>query len=391
MAKSSLKLGRNVLLLLSCFLLIFMLFPETSAAQTELLTQYPSVSATAGESVTFPIRIKNSSSQSELVNLAISSQPEGWYVALRGKERNIQQVLVEGQDSETVDLKISLPENVEVGNYPITITGTSSRGQKSQLNLYINVSEGRQGDDALAARYVELKGPNDATFNFRLSLTNNGGSEQLYSLGAQLEPGWQASFTPSGETQQVASISVKPGETKNIDVKVKPPITAKEGEYTIPVEAISPTSRVTETLKVIISGTYNLELSTSSGRLNADVIAGRETKINLEVINNGSAVLNNINFSSSQPKNWAVTFEPDTVETLQPGESRQITATITADAKAISGDYIVSLSATTSEAKSSADLRVTVKTSTLWGLVGVIIIIGVVAALYQVFRKYGRR
>ncbi|MEW6623332.1 MAG: NEW3 domain-containing protein [Bacillota bacterium] len=394
MKKSNLNIYRYLFFFLFCFLVVIMLFPVQSTAQQtgiELMTQFPSIAGTAGEDITFSIKIKNYGSRSELINLEVSSKPQEWVTTLRGRGRNIQQVMVEGGGSENVDLIVKIPDNVEIGDYPLTIAAVSERGSKSTLALNISISHERLGDDRLSARYIELKGPNDATFDFRLDLKNNSSTEQLYSLGVQLGPGWQATFTPANERQQVASISVKPGESRGIDVKITPPVTVKEGEYTILVEAISPTSRVTEELKIIISGTYDLEFTTSTGRLNADVIAGRETKVNLEAKNNGSAPLNNINFSSKQPNNWAVTFEPDTIEVLQPGESRQITATISADAKAIAGDYVVSLTASTKEVRSSADLRVTVKTSTLWGLVGVIIVVGVIAGLYHVFRKYGRR
>ncbi|MDK2836565.1 MAG: hypothetical protein PWP21_1342, partial [Thermosediminibacterales bacterium] len=264
-------------------------------------------------------------------------------------------------------------------------------GYKDSLKLSVKISEARMGEDELTARYSELKGPSDATFNFKLDLTNNGGREQVYSLGAQAPEGWQVTFKPSYESQQVASISVKAGETQGLDVKVIPAVSAEEGEYTIPVLAVSSEGRVSEELKVIISGSYDMEFTTPSGRLNADLVAGKEKKVNLKVENTGSAVLNNITFSSNEPQNWSVTFDPKKIDTLKPGESRQITATITSDSKAISGDYLVSLTASTRETRSTANLRVTVKTSTLWGIVGLIIVLIVVASVYWAFRTYGRR
>ena len=117
----------------------------------------------------------------------------------------------------------------------------------------------------------------------------------------------------------------------------------------------------------------------------------KERKVNFEVKNTGSADLNNINFSSSEPIDWSVTFEPQNIENLKPGETRQVTATIAAADKAIAGDYVVSLEASTREVRKSADMRVTVKTSTLWGIVGLIIVLAVVFAVYKAFRTYGRR
>lgn len=383
-------------LLVSCCFFFFAAFllplnHAYAAGGLELSTRYPGISATAGENITFPLEIKNKSNIDQVINLDISSKPENWTSSLKGIGREIQQVYVAAQDYSTADLKIRIPEDTKPGNYLFTLTAISKSGLKDNLKLIIKIANTRKGDDELVAKYSELKGPSDATFNFKLDLTNNGTTEQIYSLGALIKDGWQVSFKPSYENQQVASIGVKPGETKGLDVKVQPPVNIKAGEYTIPVYAVSPAGKVSEELKIIISGTYDLELTTPSGRLNAEIVAGKEQKVNLEVNNNGSATLNNINFSSREPNNWSVTFDPKTIDTLKPGESRQVTATITADGNAIAGDYLVSVSASTQETRDTAELRVTVKTSTLWGIVGVFIILLVIFAVYKVFQTYGRR
>lgn len=383
-------------LLVSCCFFFFAAFllplnHAYAAGGLELSTRYPGISATAGENITFPLEIKNKSNIDQVINLDISSKPENWTSSLKGIGREIQQVYVAAQDYSTADLKIRIPEDTKPGNYLFTLTAISESGLKDNLKLIIKIANTRKGDDELVAKYSELKGPSDATFNFKLDLTNNGTTEQIYSLGALIKDGWQVSFKPSYENQQVASIGVKPGETKGLDVKVQPPVNIKAGEYTIPVYAVSPAGKVSEELKIIISGTYDLELTTPSGRLNAEIVAGKEQKVNLEVNNNGSATLNNINFSSREPNNWSVTFDPKTIDTLKPGESRQVTATITADGNAIAGDYLVSVSASTQETRDTAELRVTVKTSTLWGIVGVFIILLVIFAVYKVFQTYGRR
>jgi uncharacterized membrane protein len=68
-----------------------------------------------------------------------------------------------------------------------------------------------------------------------------------------------------------------------------------------------------------------------------------------------------------------------------------VTATIKADKNAIAGDYVVSMTAKTAEKSSDATLRMTVKTSVLWGWIGILIIIAVIGGVYYLFRKYGRR
>ncbi|WP_227764007.1 NEW3 domain-containing protein [Zhaonella formicivorans] len=380
-----------VLLALLSLTLICPLQPAAAQKVLELSTPYPSISGSAGENITFPLTIKNNSSSSQVINLEIKTRPDNWVVALRGDGREIQQVFVSGNGTASADLKVKIQDNPKPGDYGITVWAFSDGGTRDVLKLNVKIAKDRQGEDELAAQYSELKGPSNATFNFKLDLINNGSTEQIYSLGARAPEGWQVTFKPSYENQQVASISIKPGESKGLDVAVTPPASVQAGEYVIPVEAVSAAGKVAKELKLIITGTYDLELNTPSGRLNAEVVAGKEKKLNLVVKNNGSAVINNITLSSRQPQEWSMSFEPNTIDTLQPGESRQITATITAGSKAIAGDYVVAATASSPEVSSTAELRVTVKTSTLWGIVGIAIVLLVLVGVYKVFQTYGRR
>lgn len=381
----------SVSFLIVSVLILFIAFPAPAQAALEISTEYPGVTVTPGEDLSFMLNISNEGLGSQVVNLSISEKPEKWEAVLKGRGKVVHKVFVERNSRETVDLDIDIPEDVSDGNYEIAVQAIGERSGRDELRLEIVIDSGSAEQDELTAQYSELKGPSNATFKFRVDLTNNGIKDRSYSLGAAVPRGWQVSFFPSYKDQQIASLSVEAGKTEGLDVEVIPPTEIKEGEYIIPIQAVSADTKASAELKVIITGTYDLEMSTPSGRLSADIIAGEEKDITMEVENTGSAVLNGITFSSREPDGWSVKFDPDTVETLEPGEKRQVTATIKASNKAIAGDYVVSLSASTRETRDEADLRVTVETSTLWGVVGFIIILLVVAGVYTAFRTYGRR
>lgn len=76
---------------------------------------------------------------------------------------------------------------------------------------------------------------------------------------------------------------------------------------------------------------------------------------------------------------------------MEAGASCELTAKVTPAEDALSGDYVLTLSAENSETEDSAEFRVTVKTETLWGVVGILLIVAVCVGLWFVFRKYGRR
>lgn len=370
-----------------------MLNPFSAQARTglELSTDYPGITVTPGEDLTFDLQIKNTGPASQAVKLSVKQKPKGWKTVLKGNGKIIHQVYVSRDSTAGAALHVKVPDNASPGNYGIIVEAAGVRGGWDNLRLDIVITKENIGQDELVTQYSELKGPSDATYNFRLDLSNNSSKDRSYSLSAKVPEGWQVSFTPAYKDQQIASLTVKAGQTEGLNVKIVPPARVKAGKYTIPVQAVSGSEKISTDLNVIITGSYELEFTTPSGRLNADIVAGKEKEITMEVRNTGSTELHDISFSAQAPQDWSVKFDPETVDVLKPGETRQISAIIKASSKAIAGDYVVSLSADTRETRDEADLRVTVKTSTLWGVLGLLIVLLVIAGVYRAFRVYGRR
>jgi uncharacterized membrane protein len=134
-----------------------------------------------------------------------------------------------------------------------------------------------------------------------------------------------------------------------------------------------------------------MDFTTPTGLLSSSITAGDVKKIELEVRNTGSSEMRGIELSASKPADWEVAFDPDKIESLIAGSSTTVTAIVKASRKAIPGDYMVKMTARTPEVSSTADFRMAVKTSMLWGWVGIMIIVAVLGGVYYLFRKYGRR
>jgi len=349
-------------------------------------TSYTGISAQPGSSVSFPLTISGTG----LVDLKVVSIPSGWTADIFGSGRKIHQVYVPSDDVVTAELRVQIPSNVENGSYDLALEATGSSG-RARLPINIKIDTEASGEDKIEVQYPALSGPDTATFSFRGTLYNNSGRERFYSLGAAAPDGWQVSFKPAYQSNQITSLSLEPGKSQDLDITVKPPSGVKAGKYTITAAAAYGSEIAKVDLEVEISGTYRMDLSTPSGRLNLDTTAGKKGALTLELTNTGSADLRSVNLSASAPPGWAVTFEPEKIELIKSGEKQQVTAFITPDGKAIAGDYVVSISASAPETSDSADIRVTVHTSTLWGIVGVAIIAGVIYWVVTTFNKYGRR
>ncbi|MDK2799812.1 MAG: hypothetical protein PWP27_1108 [Clostridiales bacterium] len=367
---------------------------EMNAVQAQdvltISTPYSGITVKAGETVEFPLDIENSGMSSQNINLSVKSIPEGWEGSFEGRGKKVHQIFVKNKNSQSVDLKIQIPSETPEGNYQV-IVAASGKSVSDTLTLDLKVKKETESQGKLIAQYPELQGAGGASFKFRVDLTNNRSKDQSYSLGAKVPRGWEVSFSPSYENKKIASISLEPDKSQGLDVEIRPPEQVKAGKYTIPITAVSPNEQLSTELKVVITGTYDINLTTPTGRLNVESYAGKEKVTTLIVENNGSADLKDVKFSSWEPTNWSVTFEPEQLDVLPAGESKEIKAYIKPDNKAIAGDYVVKLTASTPETSSDIELRTMVKTSTVWGIVGILIIVLLIAGLSWTFKKYGRR
>jgi uncharacterized membrane protein len=380
---------RTLSLLFSVFFILAMTGTKPAYAYGNLtvFTPYPGVTAQPGGSVSFPLTI---SGPPGYVNLKVASLPEGWKGEIYGNGMEIHEIIIPSNDSSQAELRVQIPQDQKNGDYSLAVEAVGAKN-RAKLSINVKVKAGASGGDKLDVQYPSLSGPDTASYSFRATLSNNSGHGRFYSLGASAPEGWQVFFKPAYQENQITSLSLDAGKTQNLDVTVQPPKGVKAGKYSITVAAVSGSEAVKTNLEVVITGTYRLNLTTPSGRLNADVTAGRKGAVTLQLENDGSADLQNISFSAQTPQNWAVTFEPSSIDRLASGEKRQVTAFINSSGKAIAGDYVVSITASTRETTADADIRVTVHTSTLWGVVGAVIVIGVILWVMWTFKKYGRR
>nr|MBO2478632.1 hypothetical protein [Bacillota bacterium] len=362
---------------------------SAAAGDVALYTPYTGIAVAPGESVNYTIEVINDSRKIQRVSLEIAEQPKGWEASLTAGGWNIRQLSVRPEESESFQLQTSVPLKVEKGTYRFTIRATDSDGAVHTLPISIEVTETGTFRTELEVEQPNMEGDADSTFQYEMTLHNRTAAEQLYALSTSAPRGWQVEFAVSG--QKVTSVKVEANGSQVIDVTVRPPSQVEAGTYAIPIKAQAGSSTAETTLEAVITGTYGLELSTPTGNLNGQLTVGGEKKMELVVTNTGSSELRGIELTASTPVDWEVRFEPETIDVLAPGETATVQAFIKSSPKAIAGDYIVSVEASTPETTAKADLRMSVKTSMLWGLVGVVIIALVAAGIWYLFRKYGRQ
>ena len=386
---------RKIYSVSAAFLLLFSAvlaaIPASAAGGLELYTAYPGVSVKAGDSQTISMYVSNESGSSLDADLSIVSMPEGWEGYFSGDGSQVSRVHAENGTEAPVTFNLEIPEDAAEGDYTVRLQAASDTGLTDVTDLVFSIQEIQYGQGSFEAEYPEQEGASGTAFSFSTTLVNNGAAGQSYSLAAQAPAGWQVSFQPSGESTQVASIDVEAGSSQGLNVSVSPPENVEAGEYTIPVSAISANDTLETELKVTVTGTYALDLSTPSGLLSFDAHANRESDVTLSITNNSNVDLQNITLTSSAPTDWTVTFEESSIDVLEAGATQEITAHVTPGDSAMTGDYVTTVTASCSEVSDTAEFRVSVKTDTVWGIVAVLIILALIAGVGAVFKKYGRR
>lgn len=325
----------------------------------------------------------------------MESIPEGWEGYFQGGDSQINKVHIDEEsaltDSALASFSLTIPETAEEGEYAIELGADAGEGVQSALSLEVEVGQVEVGQSSFTSEYPEQQGATGTTFTFEMTLVNNKSTEQSYSLSAETPSGWQATFTPSGESTNVASLSVEAGSSQGVTVTVTPPQGVETGDYTIPCSATSAEDSLSADLQVTITGTYGVDLSTPTGNLSLDAQANREKALTLSITNTGNVDLTNLNLTSSAPTDWEVRFDESTIDTLEAGATKEITAYITPNQDAITGDYVTTITLSNDEVSDTAEFRVSVQTSTTWGVVAVCIVVVLVLALAFIFKKYGRR
>ena len=114
-------------------------------------------------------------------------------------------------------------------------------------------------------------------------------------------------------------------------------------------------------------------------------------KTKLGLIDSGTAVAEQIELSGSGPTGWKVEFDPKTVDRISPNETKEVQALITPTGKTIAGDYSTTLRASARGESASQNFRVTVTTSTIWGIVGLALIGGALLVMMGSVVWFGRR
>jgi uncharacterized membrane protein len=235
-------------------------------------------------------------------------------------------------------------------------------------------------------------------FEFQVELSYIGVEPRVFDLRVTAPQGWDVYMTPRYEKEKkISSVTLKTGygtaETMRVVATAPFWPLPEPGDYKITIEAISETASGRTELTARITAVYVLRTEPATQRYDTKAKAGKDNIFSIKVNNLSSDTVENIKFTANSPQGWSVDFEPDKIEILEAITGEQtVNVNIRPPEKAVAGDYMISLRASGKQTSADEmDIRVTVETPTVWGWIGVAIILIVVIGLIVIFMRFSRR
>src|SRR5262249_14273807 len=236
-----------------------------------------------------------------------------------------------------------------------------------------------------------LRGTARSNFDFRVTAKNDSADTMLVTLSAQAPRGFQVTFKEGYGTQELTSIPIKSGESKELAIDVKPGQGVAAGQYPVTVELAAERAKAQTRLVLDITGQPAISLTGENDRLSGEANAGKEKSFAFILRNTGSADARGIALSASAPTGWKVSFEPKEVRQLAPNAEERVAAFVTPSEKALAGDYVMAVRASGDGISESVNFRTTIVTSTMWGVVGLGVIAASLIVLVAAVGRFGRR
>ena len=355
-----------------------------------LLTDYPSQTIKAGEPANIRFKLQNAALPPESVTLSVEGAPADWKATLLGGGQPVTAAMPGTNESVNLQLRLEVPADAKVQGQQIVI---KAKGQTaaSELPLSITVGDDTPAKLTLKSRLPALRGGPKSSFEYTLTVTNDSGRDLTVRLAANAPASFKTTFTEGYGAQEINQLPIEGGQSKDIKVRVEPPNDVKAADYPVQIRVEAEKAVAQTAVLLQITGQARLRLASRDGRLSGEAAAGTESVLILVVSNDGTAPAEQLELSGSGPSNWKFEFEPKQLPTLAAGEKKEVQAKLTPPEKTIAGDYMTNMRVNGRGDSANVDFRVTVRTGTLWGIVGIGIIVAAFLVLVGSIAWFGRR
>ena len=217
----------------------------------------------------------------------------------------------------------------------------------------------------------------------------------VYDFNVTAPSGWEATVWGGHPAKQVGAIDFGGKRVSSQVMTVRAQAikgkTPEPGEYVITLEMESGELKSTFDLTAVVTANYEFNMHTATGRLNTEVKGVEDKHISVLLENTGTAAIENVTLSSTEPEGWNITFNPDKIDSLGPGLKEEVDVVVKPPERAITKDYYATLRAESKNGTETLRLRITVQTPRTVTGAGIGITASVIIGLIFLFRHLSLR
>jgi uncharacterized membrane protein len=352
-------------------------------------TNYPSMVIGIGETVNVSLDVHAASPQT--VRLEVAELPTGWTAEFRGGGRIINSVFVAQDTPSEVELRVTPADGATSGTYDLRVIAQGT-GARTEFPVEFIVEDKVPAQLAFETEFPTIRSGSDSTFSFSTTLKNDGDEDISVVLSAEAAREFAVSFRSAGKDITNLPTDIKAGSSQTITVEAQPLTTLEVGSYPITVTAQGESLDANISLTAEVVGQPQLTITTPDERLSGEAVLGQSNPLKLILRNTGNSPAVGVTLSASSPAGWTVQLDPEQVIEVPAEGEVEVTANVQPSEKAVAGDYMLTFRAQPNEGTAkSADFRITVQTSTLWGITGITLIAVAVAIVGLAVVRFGRR
>jgi uncharacterized membrane protein len=379
--------------------LLLLLAPATASAADPpagitglfLTTRYPALTVKAGETTTIDLSVRNFKLPPQSLALSVPEAASGWKATILGGGQPVGAIEVAPDGEERLQLRLEPPANAGKGDYRFTVAAKNAQ-YDNKLPITLTIGEELPAKLKLSTQFPALRGTATTSFKYRVTVNNDSGRDATVNLSADAPRNFQVNYTEAYGSQQLTSIPIEAGKSKDVEASLTIPRDTQAGDYKLTLRAKTEAASAELPASLTIVGQPRITVSGEGGRLSGEAYAGKGAEIKVVLRNDGSEAAREVELSATTPEGWKSNFEPKQLPQLAAGSTQEVKVTLIPSEKAIAGDYQTTIRASASGGLSeSANFRITVLTSTVWGAVAIAII--AIALLVVVFAvaRFGRR
>jgi len=355
-----------------------------------LLTDYPAVTIQPGTTSTLSLQLRNYGLPPSRLALRVDGVPQGWTATLLGGGQPVAAAMPATGDTVSLQLRLKVPADGEAQPHTLTVVAQGD-GREVSLPLSVSLAKELPAKLTLEPSLPALKGGARSAFDYQFSVKNDSGRDLTVSFDAKTPDYFRPVFTEGYGSQQISSVPIKAGQSKDIKLSVHPPSNAQPGDYPIAVSAEAQGLQASANLSLQIVGQPELRVTGRDGLMSGTAEAGKTSTLPVLVTNTGGAAAEAVQLSASAPSGWRVEFDPKTIDRIEPGKQVEAQARVTPSPRSLAGDYMAGVTAQAAGESASGDFRIAVETSSTWGIVGLAVIAVAVLILVGAVARFGRR